>query len=136
MRISASDKIVSVVPVLMISESDRALARARSMLTATATANFTACAKVLRQQAEVWLGVGWIAAALAKRGARLSLSERASQCPVLALPEVSQFRDPSTSRSIERLIEEAVVVEERLLFQCRHSLSGAFYPSARRFCWT
>jgi hypothetical protein len=45
------------------------------MLTATATANFTACAKVLRQQAEVWLGVGWIAAALAKRGARLSLSE-------------------------------------------------------------
>lgn len=54
---------------------NRALARARSMLTATATANFTACAKVLRQQAEVWLGVGWIAAALAKRGARLSLSE-------------------------------------------------------------
>ncbi|KAJ9104639.1 hypothetical protein QFC21_002137 [Naganishia friedmannii] len=54
---------------------NKALARARSMLTATATANFTACAKVLRQQAEVWLGVGWIAAALAKRGARLSLSE-------------------------------------------------------------
>lgn len=54
---------------------NRALARARSMLTATATSNFTACAKVLRQQAEVWLGVGWIAAALAKRGARLSLSE-------------------------------------------------------------
>lgn len=50
-------------------------ARARSLLATTAHSNFTACVKVLRNFSQLWLGVGWIAAALAKRSQGLSLQD-------------------------------------------------------------
>lgn len=86
-------------------------ARARSLLATTAHSNFTACAKILRQFSQVWLGVGWIAAALAKRSQGLSLqdviktgvtdtilSEAEMVSPALFL------RDCANSRRAQRMI--------------------------------
>ena len=36
----------------------------RTLLSSSALNSFNVCAKVLREQARIWLGVGWIAAAL------------------------------------------------------------------------
>lgn len=56
-------------PVLVDIRSQRQKAAGRhhstkSLLISSALSSFHACAKVLREQAGVWLGVGWIAAAL------------------------------------------------------------------------
>ena len=47
----------------------------RTLLSSSALNSFNVCAKVLREQARIWLGVGWIAAALGQslRKDRVSL---------------------------------------------------------------
>ncbi len=54
---------------------NRAVAKARSQIFSQALRNFQSNARLLKRQSEVWSGVGWIAAALAKRSAGTSLQD-------------------------------------------------------------